>query len=97
MEAQAVILFDTAGCIVDANARAGELYGCSRDELIGRCGRDMSPRSRRIWPGRDPAERGRLLAEVRRTGVSVYYVLVDGTGTHEPEAVVFEAAGVRKL
>ena len=37
----AFLLFDTDGRIVDANARAGELYGYSRDELIGLCGRDI--------------------------------------------------------
>lgn len=37
----AFLLFDSDGSIVDANARAAELYGYSRDELIGLCGRDI--------------------------------------------------------
>lgn len=38
----AFLLFDTDGHIVDANARAGELYGYSRDELIGLCDEDIA-------------------------------------------------------
>ena len=37
----AFMLFDTDGCILAANARAGELYGCSAGELLGLCGRDI--------------------------------------------------------
>ena len=37
----AFLLFDTDGSIVDANARAGELYGYTRNELIGLCGKDI--------------------------------------------------------
>jgi len=59
--------------------------------------RDMSPRSTRVWPGESAAERDRLIAEVRRTKVTVYYVLVDSTGTHKPEALVFEQSGIHQI
>jgi len=38
-----------------------------------------------------------LLAEVRKTNVTVFYVLVDTTGTHKPEALVFERSGIHQL
>jgi len=59
--------------------------------------RDLSPRSTRVWPGESAAERDRLLARVRRTKVMVYYVLVDSTGTHKPEALVIERSGIHQL
>jgi hypothetical protein len=59
--------------------------------------RDMSPRSTRIWPGESAAEKDKLLAEVRKTNVTVFYVLVDTTGTHKPEALVFERSGIHQL
>jgi hypothetical protein len=59
--------------------------------------RDMSPRSARMWPGGSAAERNRLLAEVRTTKVTVYYVLVDSTGTHKLEALVFERSGIHPI
>lgn len=38
----AFLLFDIDGCIVDANTRAAELYGYSRDELIRLCSQDIT-------------------------------------------------------
>lgn len=37
----AFVLLDINGCVVDANARAGELYGYSREELMGLCAKDV--------------------------------------------------------
>ena len=59
--------------------------------------RDLSPRSTRIWPGESAAEKDKLLAEVRKTNVMVYYVLVDSTGTHQPEAQVLEQSGIHLI
>jgi hypothetical protein len=59
--------------------------------------RDLSPRSTRVWPGESAADRDMLLAEVRRTNVTVYYVLPDATGTHEHETLVFERSGIHQL
>jgi hypothetical protein len=59
--------------------------------------RDMSPRSTRVWPGESSAEKDKLLAEVRRTKVTVYYVLVDATDTHKPEVLVLERSGIHQL
>ena len=59
--------------------------------------RDMSPRSTRVWPGNRSDEKDKLLAEVRKTNVTAYYVLVDSTGTHKPEALVFERLGIHQI
>jgi len=59
--------------------------------------RDLSPRSARIWPGESAAEKDKLLAEVRKTNVTVYYVFVDATSTRQPEALVFEQSGIHQI
>ena len=59
--------------------------------------RDMSPRSTRVWPGESAAKKDRLLARVRKTNVIVYYVLVDSSGVHKPEALVFEQSGIHQI
>jgi hypothetical protein len=59
--------------------------------------RDLSPRSTRVWPGNRSDEKDKLLAEVRKTNVTAYYVLVDSTCTHKPEALVIERSGIHQL
>jgi hypothetical protein len=59
--------------------------------------RDLSPRSTRIWPGDSPVEKDKLLAKVRKTNVTVYYVLVDSTHTLKFEALVFEESGIHLI
>ena len=79
-----------------SNVRTGyavHLYRVSE----GLSKRDLSPRSTRIWPGESAAKREELLAEVRKTEVMVYYVVVDEMRTLKPEALVFERSGVHQL
>jgi hypothetical protein len=59
--------------------------------------RDLSPRSTRIWPGQSMKKKEDLLAEIRKTNVTVYYVLVDSTLRHQPEVLVLNRSGINRI
>ena len=79
-----------------SNVRAGFAVHFHRiSEGISK--RDLSPRSTRIWPGPSLTERDKLLAEVRRTNVTVYYALVDATHRYQSEASILTPSGIDRI
>jgi len=101
----AILVANGEGCFVDANRRAEELFGYSRDELLGMCTADLHPpenqRNReRAFRALDETGASRFEHRMRRKDGTVFDVEASGTripwGDSHIYLGIFHDIGARK-